>query len=268
MTVCIAVIPLHVHKIVLVSDLLLSSDEASVDGVMKFAMIAPQTEWYVMFSGDPARFLLLMDRVRAVLGDVRNKRLLVETVRSAFETAYKLELISLIEVAVLRSYGLTHKEFSRKGKALLGEVRFNRVADQIEALDLGVEVMVAGLDVWATMHLFSISPRGILSPVALPYHAIGAGAPIALGTLYSLKHFPGPDLAETVYRTCAAKFAAENARSVGESTYATIIAPLNGTWTLVMEIDRLRELWRTKGQPPVPPEARRLIQRDLRPLGP
>ena len=264
MTVCIGVLPRFTDKIILISDLLLSSDEASVDGVMKFATIAPLTEWYVMFAGDPSRFLTLMDAVREVLGDVKNTRLTVGTVTAAFERAYCLELLRVIEADVLRPYGLPHEEFIRKGKDLLGEVRFNQVMDRVEAVDLGVELLVAGLDATAQPQLFSVSSRGIVSPAALPYHAIGAGAPIALGSLYPVACFPTPELAETVYRTCAAKFAAENARSVGESTYAVVISPLAHTWTLVNKLEQLRELWKTKGQPPLPAGARRLIDRDLR----
>jgi hypothetical protein len=265
MTVCIGVLPRFTDKIILVSDLLLSSDEASVDdGLLKFATIAPLTEWYVMFAGDPSQFLILMNRVRDVLGDVSNSRLAVSTVMRAIELAYAIEMLRIIEADVLRPYGLTQKEFSRKGKAWLGEVRFNHIADRIEAVDLGVELLVAGLDAVAQPQLFNVSPRGVVRPAALPFHAIGAGAAVALGALYSLAYFPTLDLEETIYRACAAKFAAENVPSVGESTYATVISPLSHTWTLVMEIDRLRELWRTKGQPPVPTGARSLIRRELR----
>jgi hypothetical protein len=246
--------------------MLLSSDETSVDGVMKFTALAPLTEWYVLFAGDPSRFLRLMGTVRALLGDIKNKRLSVETVTSAFEAAYVVELVKLIEAEVLRPYGLPHEEFIRKGKDLLGEVRFNQVMVRVEALDLGVEVLVAGLDGWAQTQLFSVSPRGIVSPSVLPYHAIGSGAPVALGSLYPLAYFPTHELPETVYWACAAKFTAEITRSVGESTYAVVISPLHGTWTLVSEMDRLCELWKSKGRPPMPPEARRLIKRDLRKL--
>ena len=264
MTVCIAILPRFTDKIVLVSDMLLSSDEASADGTMKFATIGPFTEWYVMFAGDPSRFLTLMDAVRGVLGDVKNTRLTLSTVTAAFEQAYCLEMLRVIESDILQPYGLAHEELILKGKDLLGEIRFNQVMDRVEAVDLGVEVLVAGLDAFAQTQLFSVSSRGIVSRAALPYHAIGAGAPIALGSLYPLSYFPMLDLAETVYRACAAKFAAENARSVGESTYAVVISPLAHAWTLVNEIDQLREIWKAKGQPPVPPGARRLIERDLR----
>ena len=103
---------------------------------------------------------------------------------SGVRSAYRFELLKLIEVDILRPYGLAHDEFIRKGKRLLGEVRFNHVMDQVVAADLGIEILVAGLDAMGQTQLFSVSSRGLVTPAALPYHAIGAGAPVALGTLY------------------------------------------------------------------------------------
>jgi hypothetical protein len=266
MTVCIGVTPHFTDRIILVSDQLLSSDQASVDGVLKVCTIAPGATWYVMYAGDPGRFLLLMERVRGELGDIRNTRLSVETVRAAFERAFKREYASAIETVVLGPYGLTLKEFKQKGKAMLGEVRLNRLADQIESFDLGVEVLVAGLDAWARTQLFSVSTRGVAMPAALPYHAIGSGASIALGALYALGAYPALDMPETVYRACAAKWAAESTRSVGETTYAVVLAPLSGGWTVLSEIDRLRDLWKRKGRPPFPSAARSIVSRQLRHL--
>jgi hypothetical protein len=212
MTVCIAVLPTGSDKIILVSDQLLSSDETSVDGVMKWATIAPDVEWYAMFAGEAPRFAPLMDRVRAILGDIRGSRLTVDTVEGAFGQAFVAEITARVEAEVLRPYGLTHADFIRKGKRLLGQVRFT----------------------------------------------------------YSVPYFPafGADLADTVYRTCAAKFAAEAAPSVGKQTHVMIVAPMAGTWTLLMDVDRLRELWKSKGQPPLPAGALQLIRRDLRRLTP
>jgi len=61
MTVCIAVTPKFTDTIVLVSDQLLSSDIASVEGAMKMALIAPVGQWTAMFAGDATRFQPLMD---------------------------------------------------------------------------------------------------------------------------------------------------------------------------------------------------------------
>ena len=244
MTVCIAVLPRFTDKIVLVSDQLLSADIGSVDGAMKVTTVAPGSEWYVMFAGEAARFQLLMARVRALLGDVRNVRLTVGTVMAAFEQAYALELRKLIESEILLPYGLDRDDFIAHGKELLGD-HFFQLMDQISGASLGVELIVAGLDALAQTQLFSMTVRGAIVPEVLPYHAIGSGAFAALGTLYQLSYFPTHDLSETVYRACGAKFAAENAPGVGQSTYALVIAPLSGLWTLVTNIEEVRELWRT-----------------------
>jgi 20S proteasome alpha/beta subunit len=268
-TVCIAVLPRFSDTIVLVSDELLSSQDISVEGVMKWAPIEVGTEWYAMFAGEASRFPTLMARVREVLGDARNRRLTLPTVTAAFEAAYLLEARTRVETEILRPYGMSQDDFIQKGKRLLGEVRFNAVADDVvAAADLGIEMLVAGLDAWGRTQLFSVTPRGVITPAALPYHAIGAGAFVALGTLYPLPHFPmgGPELAATVYRACAAKFAAESAPSVGKSTHVMIVSPMAGTWTMLMEIEGLRELWRTRGQPPVPSRAEASIARDLKRL--
>lgn len=267
MTVCIAVLPCFTDKIVLVSDQLLSSDSVSVDGAMKVTTICPGSEWYVMFAGDPSRFQLLVDRVRLLLGDVRNVRLTVGTVMTAFEQAYALELRRVIEGEILLPYGLDRDEFIARGRELLGD-HFYQLMEQISGATLGVELIVAGLNADAQTKLFSMSARGVVLPASLPYHAIGCGAFAALGALYQVPYFPTPDLTETVYRACAAKFAAESVPGVGESTYALIIAPLSGLWTLVTNVDEVRKLWRTKGQPPIPSAARRLIERDLRRIEP
>jgi ATP-dependent protease HslVU (ClpYQ) peptidase subunit len=264
LSVCIAVLPQFTDKIVMVSDQMLSSDTTSVDGTMKVSVIAG-TNWNVMFAGNPARFKLLMDRVRDLLGDVRNTRLAFSTVTAALERAYALELQKLIENEILLPYGMARDDFIQNGKELLGD-RFYQLMDQISSASLGVEVIVAGADPLGETTL-SWMTNGVVMPAALPYHAIGSGSYTALASLYQLNYFPTHDLSEIVYRACAAKFAAENVPSVGRATYAIVIAALSGDWTLITNIEQVRELWRTKGQPPIPSAARRLIERDLRSLG-
>lgn len=267
MTVCIGITFPYTDKIVLVTDQLLSSDEVSVDGAMKFARVAPGIAWFVLFAGDPSRFPLLIDRVQEILGDVKNTRLELSTVTEAFETAYAHEIKRRIDLEILSPYGMDRDEFIQKGKDYLGEVRFNYVMDQISTIDLDIEVLVAGLDPFGQSKLFSVSERGVATLSVLPYHAIGAGAFVALGALYNLSLFPNMDLSETIYRACAAKFTAEMAPSVGESTYAIAISALSDSWQLITNVDELREIWRKKGQPPFPPNARRLIAQILQSNG-
>jgi hypothetical protein len=266
MTVCIAVWPQFTGSYILVTDQMLSSDVASVDGATKMAMIAPVGQWTAMFAGDATRFPPLMDRVRELLGDVRNTRLSLGSVTAAVEKAYEIELRARVEVDILMPYGMNRDEFVTKGREAVGDVRFNFVMDRIAATDLGIELLVVGLDGYAQSQMFTVSAKGAIIPSVLQYEAIGNGAPTALGTLYQLKYFPTPDLEDVLYRACAAKFAAENVPGVGRETFALLVEPMSGAWTLVMEVERLREIWESKGQPPFPSEARRIVSRDLRRL--
>jgi hypothetical protein len=266
MTVCIAVWPQFTGTYILVTDQMLSSDDASVDGAMKMAMIAPVGQWTAMFAGEATRFSPLMDRVRDLLGDVRNTRLSLGSVTAAVEKAYEIELRTRIEVDILMPYGMSRDEFVTKGREAVGDVRFNFMMDQIAATDLGIELIVVGLDGYAQSQMFTVSTKGAITPSVLGYEAIGNGAPTALGTLYQLKYFPTQDFEDVVYRACAAKFAAENVPGVGRQTYALLVEPMSGAWTLVKEVERLREIWEGKGQPPFPPEARRIVSRDVRRL--
>lgn len=217
-----------------------------------------------MFAGHAPRFKPLIERIREPLGDVRETRLTLETVVALVERAYSLEIQKLIETQILLNLGVTRDAFIQNGRESLGEVRFNNILDQIDAIDLDIELLVVGLDAVAQKQIFAVSPHGAVTRAVLPYHAIGSGAYLALGTMYQLAHFPQMDTAENVYRACTAKFAAESAPGVGRETYAMVIEPLTGAWTLIMNTDELRELWRIKGQPPVPPAATRLIKRDLK----
>ncbi|HXA19925.1 MAG TPA: hypothetical protein VN380_23300 [Thermoanaerobaculia bacterium] len=264
MTVCIAVTPRFRSEIILVSDQLLSSDVNSVEGGFKFTSLAPA--WYVMFAGHAPRFRPLIETMCEPLGDTRNTRFTVQTIMAVAERAYYVELTKLIEIEILSPFGISRDDFVRKGRRWFGATEYSHVLNQIGSADLGIELLVVGVDAETQTQLFSVSSRGAVSPSVLPYHAIGSGAYLALGALYQLAYFPGPDLTENVYRTCAAKFAAEAAPGVGRETHVMVTDPLMQKWAMIFGVDDLRKIWQTEGQPRFPPAAKRTIYRDLKPM--
>ncbi|MBV8897235.1 MAG: hypothetical protein JO051_12035 [Acidobacteriaceae bacterium] len=264
MTVCIAVTPRFRSEIILVSDQLLSSDVNSVEGAFKLSALAPA--WHVMFAGHAPRFRPLIETMREPLGDTENTRFAVETIMAVTERAYYIELTKQIEIEILSPYGISRDDFVRKGRRWFGAADYTYLLSQIGAADLGIELLVVGLDAEAQTQIFSVSSRGAVSPAVLPYHAIGSGAYLALGALYQLAYFPGPDLIENVYRSCAAKFAAEAAPGVGRETHAMVTDPLMQKWAMIFDIGELRKIWQSSGQPPFPSAAKRLICRDLKPM--
>jgi hypothetical protein len=263
-TVCIAVTPRFRSEIILVSDQLLSSDDNSVEGGLKLTALT--STWYVMFAGHAPRFRPLVETMREDLGDTRNARFTLETITAVVERAYHIELTKLIEIEILSPHGVSRDDFIRKGRRWFGEAPYAQILTRIDSVDLGIELLVVGLDAEAQTQLFAVSSRGAASRAVLPYHAIGSGAYLALGSLYQLACFPSLDLTETVYRTCAAKFAAEAAPGVGRQTHAMVTDPLMEKWAIVSNIEELREIWQRVGQPRLPPAAKKLIQRDLKPM--
>src|SRR4051794_4994973 len=109
MTVCIAVTPRFRSEIILVSDLLLSSEDNSVEGGLKLTALAPA--WYVMFAGHAARFRPLVETMREPLGDTRNTRFTIDTIIAVAERAYYIELTKLIEIEILAPFGVSRDDF-------------------------------------------------------------------------------------------------------------------------------------------------------------
>lgn len=266
MTVCIAVTPRFRDEIILVSDRLLSCDVTSVEGGFKLTKLAPGIEWYIMFAGDAPRFKPLIERMREPLGGVQETRLSLDSAVALAERAYYVELTNFIEAEVLAPYGMSRDDFIKKGRRWLGNSSYTQILNVIGSTDLGIEILVVGLDADAETQMFSVSAHGVATRALLPYHAIGSGSYLALGTLYQLAGFPGMDVTENIYRACAAKFAAEAAPGVGRETHAMVVNPLSNTSAVIFGFNQLREIWQAQGQPPFPAAARRLIQRDLKPM--
>jgi len=252
-TVCIAASCKSLGRIVFVSDTLISSEIASVEGTMKFSMVRRAQgyeSWIVMFAGYAPRFASLIERARAHLNgggyaDIVN----------AFETSYKLELLKRIEGEVLLPYGWTRDDFLERGRMSLGDLRFERVCDRIESMTLDIDLLVAGFDEGGYAHMFELNTAGVVMKVDQAcFHAIGIGAPAALGYLYPIAGFCKSEVFEnTLYRVCAAKFIAENAPGVGmETTVAWMDRDGSIGGMYDQGVKQLRDVWSTSGQPPVP----------------
>jgi ATP-dependent protease HslVU (ClpYQ) peptidase subunit len=264
MTVCIAVAQSGRSKLVLVSDQLLSMGDTSIEGsVIKVRTLGRgRAPWEIMYAGDASRFAPLVDDVDEILGDLRSPRLTIRTVESAIERAYANQLQRRIETEILRPFDLSYEKFVKTGKRFLGEVRFNRVLDHVVEMDLGIELLVVGMDAETRMHVFTVSTRGVVERSPLRFGAIGSGAWLALASLYPIPYFAHePDISETVYWSCAAKFVAEAAPGVGKQTHVMVVDPYTNGFQLLHDVDALREVWRTKGRPKAPRPALKLVDR-------
>jgi hypothetical protein len=114
-------------------------------------------------------------------------------------------------------------QFKRAGARTFGEALFRDMVAEIRQVELdGATVLVAGFDSKKRPHIFSSDigtqryHAGILDHDPAGFYAIGEGAWAALGWLHTNDDFRFSDsFAHVAYRLCEAKYAAENARSVG-----------------------------------------------------
>lgn len=106
---------------------------------------------------------------------------------------------------------------------------------EIARLDLGIEVLVAGVDQDGG-HVFNArNPGGLVDDLdRIGFHAVGSGALHAIQSLIGFGHAPSRSLNETVFRVFASKRRAEIAPGVGRAT---------DLW--VIEEDRVTELSQT-----------------------
>lgn len=264
-TVCIAVKSSPHERMVFVSDRLMSDDASSVDTALKIAPIDPdRTAWIVMFAGHAPHFAPLREQIRNRLNcdDLGH-------VISACEGAYRAELKKRIDGEILLPYGWTREEFFANGRSMLDDYRFGAIADQIGQMQLGIELLIGGFDSSGEQHILEMSGAGIITRIdQLGFHAIGNGRFLALGALYPFLEVGYADeFSEVVYRTIAAKFAAESAPGVGPETMAMSLSRSGPDAALFgADLLELRAKWLPAVRPPVPEGALEIISKSLLPL--
>jgi hypothetical protein len=283
-TVCIAILCPKLKKLVTVTDELMSDEfgAISVEGVKKHRFLNLAAPWVASYSCDDAR--MAMSILRRINNRIKElKPGIFETARTVgamsgdevidiCEWAYDAELLRIYEMEILHSFGMTRDEFFLHGRQRFTEDQFTEIVKEIKGTHTGVTLMVAGFESDGEGRIFEISPWGVAKEQPLKYHAIGAGAPLALSTLYPLGEFyDSEELNDIVYRACAAKFNAENAPSVGESTYLFVQGQggmmISMLWDEKSDsISQLRKKWKTAGQPPIPRGAKKYLKTHLRTL--
>jgi hypothetical protein len=262
MTVCIAAICYRLGYIVEVSDQLISSDETSVDAVLKTDTLVPDVPWTIMFAGNAANYKRLFARIKSTLGDGKLPSALV----AAVEEAYRVELLKIHETEVLMPYGMSRDDFFACGKDRFTEYKFNAIVDLLEQTHTDVSLLIAGYDERGDGHIYEASCWGVVKEQPLEFHAIGSGRSTALGTLYPVPDFArSEDFMEVIYRLCAAKFSAESTPTVGTNTFLFARARGGGEISVMSpeNINGLRQIWRSEGQPPIPDSAIQLLKEHL-----
>ncbi len=284
MTVCIAILCTELKKLITVTAKLMSDPYGtiSVEGVEKHRFLSVIAPWVASYSCDDSRTAVsILRRINKRIAELSPSPRTFAEVNAATpiagdeiikvcEEAYETELLKIYEMEILHPYGMTRDQFFEYGRARFTEAQFTEIVQSIKDAHTGVTLMVAGFESDGVGRIFEISPLGVAKEQPLKYHAIGAGSVLALSALYPLGEFyDSNQLNEIVYRACAAKFNAENAPSVGENTYLFVQEKGGMKISMLWEddsdpIEKLRKIWKTSGQPPIPGSAKKHLTTHLK----
>lgn len=253
MTLCLAVLCRKANTFVTVSDLMLSTEWTSADtAVTKMKPFGPGNRWLCLYAGSPsvwqkAIFERLPERCP---GSSENT---VENVAAAVKDVFNDTLREEIEDRVLRPLGLSRDTFLRHGREWFGAKHFRSLVDEVRAVKLDTQFLVAGWDQYQLPRLFSVCDDEPVSAAVqyhdgLGFHAIGSGWVQGLGSLYA-GYRTQLTLAETVYRACEAKFCGESAPGVGKATVVWMLDG-DGKHSIITQesVTQLRAVWEQERQ--------------------
>lgn len=255
MTVCISAICARGNSIVCVSDSKISFGDYSADDVT-VKCIPVAGDWRVLFAGNDITgvgFILELAR-----DSIRGKPKTWQVVTNAIRNACAERLRCHIETQILAPFGLTLKEFLKRGKSAFTDSVYGNLCDKITSTRLSDQFLVVGFDGDGVGHIAIVdheSPPQLFDPIA--FAAIGSGSSCAYSSLlFQSNHRRigvDADLEDAVYCCCEAKFMAESASDVGRETFLTVFRRGKPTQFIsALRIDEIRSAWERYGAPRVP----------------
>jgi hypothetical protein len=216
-TVCIAAISNLGDFVVTLSDTMFANEERSVDsGRSKVAFL--HDRWICMYAGDPSAFREVHPSIsRGLDGTPSNVADVVAAVKSGYTKARMRRAESL----VLHDCMMTYEDFLERGRSKLGDKVFERKLKEIGELQMGLDLLIAGLDDGPSdAHILSADPYGICtSHDDMGFHAIGSGAVAALAWLHVNDDFRNEGYVVPIaHRLLEAKYCAETSGFVGKKS--------------------------------------------------
>jgi hypothetical protein len=268
-TVCLASICESLHKIVMVSDAMVTCGGISVDGTMQKS--APiHRNWYAVFAADDVTDVrAIMDFAMLRLCSSKDEKFLVE-VAEHLSMAYAKRHDDLATFNVLRPAGFNGiDDFYERGKQCLTTSEFKRLSRELRAAVPKCIFLVGGFDCLGIAHLLLQQANSAAECMDDPgFWAIGSGQEEALNALFfqadKLGFSIGSSEAECTYHLLAAKFMAESNSYVGRETFVTVHAynePVR--YLLETDIERIRAAWWKSAVPKLPISTIRQIPKML-----
>jgi 20S proteasome alpha/beta subunit len=248
--------------IVTASDRMISAIDDTVQATEALKARKISKTWALMFAGDSAPFLPIVLEVKNRLGDF-DKAYDLATVQTAVSEIYREKFSQQFCGQYLSRYGISSiADFRASGLADFGQ-KFYEICDAIDKFSLGIEFLGYGFDDVGAPHIFEVQSPGIVTNHDyLGYAVIGSGSYMATAALRR-KKMPY-DRDSVVYRILEAKFSAETASGVGESTTVLTMNSAGKDKSIGYgSIGAIKESWKFQLRQPEPQDALDIIKKVL-----
>ncbi len=194
----------------------------------------------------------ILQKVRAALSSHADAD--ISAVSAAFVSVYQAERARLAEQAVLSPFGLDMRMFV--GHLTTGQsASLADMQRRIQDFDFDCEFLVGGFDPDGKPHIFTVTPPGVENHYdSIGFWCIGSGAEAALSSLLFRRIHSVMPFKQILYHVAEAKFMSECSLGVGKGTlFMSVTSDGKGGMLELEEVPKLRQLWETEGQPPIPP---------------
>jgi hypothetical protein len=213
----------------------------SQDGNAKYQPI--HKDWICMFAGNVEETNLLIHEVISSLSKLKSSTFskVVDRCRKAYSTAR----LRLIETQVLPNFDIaTYKEFKQLQKS--DEALYLNIQAKIKEAQEDWHLLFAGFDNLGRPHLFVIAGAGTVEYCdSQRVAAIGSGSFAALVWLSFYGYHYHRTLGHSIFGAVTAKFFAERAQDVGQTTVVSLIK--SGVNALIHmnddEVANIRKAW-------------------------
>jgi hypothetical protein len=227
-------------------------------GVAKLRQISADGKWFLAFAAEEIpRAMLLISKIRRSVNGLRSEQRDMTLLMSNAANDYSDVRDQVFADTYLRSIGYRDlATFKQEGFKDLGKDEHQKHMMELHKFDLGVEMIIFGYDDQGAARMFELHNPGRPSEVTFRrYAAVGSGRDLAWG---SIAQRPlSLEWQDIAYRLLGAKFVAENARDVGKTTTAVVVAPdMGGAHEFSEnEIEQVRQAWAREQSQPTPEAA-------------
>lgn len=243
--------------IVTASDTKLSWGFASSDEFFKVVRIH-HPFWLGMIAGEDISVAVesLTRLIADTLADYKEEPPTAIQVRAAIVGGWRDIQNQVGQSKVLNHLGIDVRTFQEKGFRRLGSGQFADLSFKLaQESKLKCDLMVVGFDEQKIPTLFVCNDDYPFCADCSRHGqvAIGSGHDMATAVLSLQEYSVNADMQTAIYQVCVAKFAAEKADAVGQTTIVACLAADGRTgWVEGDPIEALRKIWNEAGRPRLP----------------